>query len=34
LIVVGGTSDQLAEFIAQDISKRQRMVKEAGIIAE
>jgi tripartite-type tricarboxylate transporter receptor subunit TctC len=34
LIVVGGTPDQLAEFIAQDIPKWQRVVKEAGIIAE
>jgi hypothetical protein len=29
-----GTPDQLAEFIAQDIPKRQRVEKEAGIIAE
>jgi hypothetical protein len=29
-----GSPDQLAEFIAQDIPKRQRVEKEAGIIAE
>ena len=34
LIVVGGTPDHLAEFIVQDITKWQRVVKEAGIIAE
>jgi tripartite-type tricarboxylate transporter receptor subunit TctC len=34
LIVVGGAPDQLAEFVAQDIPKWQRVVKEAGIIAE
>jgi tripartite-type tricarboxylate transporter receptor subunit TctC len=34
LTVVGGTPDQLAEFIAQDILKWQRVIKEAGIIAE
>ena len=34
LIVVGGTPDHLAEFILQDIPKWQRVVKEAGIIAE
>ena len=34
LTVVGGTPDHLAEFIVQDIPKWQRVVKEAGIIAE
>jgi tripartite-type tricarboxylate transporter receptor subunit TctC len=34
LTVVGGTPDQLAEFIAQDILKWQRVIKKAGIIAE
>jgi len=34
LIVVGGTPEQLAEFIANDILIWQRVVKEAGIVAE
>ena len=34
LTVRGGTPERLAEFIAQDILKWQRVVKEAGIIAE
>src|SRR5262245_41772340 len=34
LTVLGGTPERLAEFIAQDIFKWQRVVKEAGIIAE
>jgi tripartite-type tricarboxylate transporter receptor subunit TctC len=34
LAVVGGTPDQLAEFVAQDVLKWQRVVKEAGIVAE
>jgi tripartite-type tricarboxylate transporter receptor subunit TctC len=34
LIVVGGTPEQLAEFIATDILFWQRVVKEAGIAAE
>jgi hypothetical protein len=34
LIVVGGTPEQLAEFIAKDILIWRRVVKEAGIVAE
>jgi hypothetical protein len=34
LTVLGGTPERLAEFIAQDILKWQRVVKEAAIIAE
>jgi len=34
LTVLGGTSERLAEFIAEDMLKWQHVVKEAGILAE
>jgi tripartite-type tricarboxylate transporter receptor subunit TctC len=34
LTIVGGTPERLSEFIAQDIVKWQKVIREAGITAE